>query len=77
MRDPGGPNPYLERLRSVGFAASAMPSRAAGAAAKVVNDREGRWNADMPAYKRLRRAGDQPPSIDGAAERERRIDASA
>ena len=77
MRDPGGPNPYLDKLRSVGFAASAMPSRASGAAAKTVNDREDRWNADMPAYKRLRKAGDQPPRIDGAAARERAIDQSA
>ena len=54
-----------------------MPSRASGAAAKTVNDREDRWNADMPAYKRLRKAGDQPPRIDGAAARERAIDQSA
>lgn len=36
-----------------------------------VNEREKRWNKDMPAYRRLRQQGLQPKSIDGAAELER------
>lgn len=34
---------------------------------KAVNNREARWNKDMPAYKRLRQQGYQPKTIDGAA----------
>lgn len=40
---------------------------------KAVNDREERWQKDMPAYKRLRQQGYQPKTIDGAA----RIEAGA
>jgi predicted nucleic acid-binding Zn ribbon protein len=37
------------------------------AAVRSVDDTEARWSKDMPAYKRLRRDGMQPPAIDGAA----------
>jgi hypothetical protein len=59
------------RIGSVSVAASAMPSRAGGAAAKEINDREARWHKDLPAYKRLREDGTQPKGIDGAARLER------
>jgi hypothetical protein len=59
------------RISSVSVAASAMPSRAGGAAAKEINDREARWQRDLPAYKRLREDGTQPKGIDGAARLER------
>jgi hypothetical protein len=39
--------------------------------ARSVRAREKRWQKDMPAYKRLRQEGYQPPSIDGAAALER------
>jgi hypothetical protein len=35
--------------------------------ASTVKEREKRWARDMPAYKRLREEGYQPPGIDGAA----------
>lgn len=39
--------------------------------ARAVKAREKRWDKDMPAYKRLRQEGFQPPRIDGAAALER------
>jgi hypothetical protein len=61
------------RVASVAFAASAAPSRSAGAAhAQWVNETEKRWHKDMAAYKRLVRDGVQPMQIDGCAEREAR-----
>jgi hypothetical protein len=38
-----------------------------GAAVSEIANTERRWNADMPAYKRLRQQGLQPRSVDGAA----------
>lgn len=61
------------RIKTVGFAPSATPSRRGGDAAARANAREAGWNADMPAYKRLRRDGIQPPSVDGAAKLERSL----
>jgi hypothetical protein len=37
-----------------------------------VNKTEKQWNVDMPAYKRLRKDGLQPKSIDGSAEMEKK-----
>lgn len=59
------------RWLSVSIAPSATPSRVGGADAKRINETEARWDKDMPAYKRLRRDGLQPPSVDGAAAIER------
>jgi hypothetical protein len=53
---------------TVSVAPSATPSRHPGAAATVARDRQ--WDADMPAYARLRANGVQPPRIDGSAELE-------
>jgi hypothetical protein len=39
--------------------------------ARSAKARDKRWEKDMPAYKRLRQEGYQPPSIDGAAALER------
>lgn len=49
--------------------ADATPTRRPRAA--EVNATERRWEMDMPAYKRLRKNGVQPRSIDGAAVLER------
>lgn len=38
-----------------------------GAKAAADKAREKRWSQDMPAYKRLRAHGYQPPRIDGSA----------
>lgn len=48
---------------SFGVSSAAMPTR--GKAAQVINQREARWERDMPAYRRLRENGLQPPQIDG------------
>lgn len=53
------------RISTVNFSAKATPTRRPEAVATV--DRESRWDADMPAYRRLRANGLQPRSIDGAA----------
>ena len=61
------------KAASVAVAASATPSRSAGAAhAASVNATEARWDRDMPAFKRLREQGLQPQRIDGAADVEAR-----
>jgi hypothetical protein len=36
-----------------------------GQKTKEVEAREARWHKDMPAYKRFRERGYQPPQIDG------------
>lgn len=38
-----------------------------GAVVAETNQREKRWNKDMPAYKRLRQQGLQPRNIDGSS----------
>src|SRR5688572_16940178 len=56
------------RWSSVAVAPSATPSRNGGAEAVATNDRESRWQRDMPAYRELRRQGLQPRQIDGCDE---------
>ena len=48
----------------VAIAAAALPNK--GRAVTAINDRERRWQKDMPAYKQLRSHGLQPGQIDGA-----------
>jgi hypothetical protein len=60
---------FKAKLRSIQFAASAMPTRHVRAAEDA--QREAAWERDMPAYKRLRADGLQPPHIDGSAVLER------
>lgn len=38
-----------------------------GAVVEATNQREKRWNKDMPAYKRLRKQGLQPRKIEGSS----------
>jgi len=38
-----------------------------GEAVSHINQREKNWSKDMPAYKRLRKEGLQPKTIDGCA----------
>lgn len=51
---------------SIAVAPSATPSRHPQAV--EVNEREKRWQKDMPAYKAIRKNGLQPKQIDGCAE---------
>lgn len=52
-------------IKEVSFAPSAMPNRYP--AVQPVLDKDRQWDADMPAYKRLRNDGIQPPRIDDSA----------
>lgn len=63
---------YREHLLSVGFAASAMPSRHATVADTTV--REKKLDKDLDAYKRLRADGLQPKSIYGTDRLEKHAD---
>jgi hypothetical protein len=60
---------YREHLLGVGIGAEALPTRAGNARYQRVRTR--RWERDMAAYKRLKDDGFNPPSIDGAALREK------
>ena len=50
---------------SISISAHALPNKGKGVIA--IDKKEGCWDKDMPAYKRLRKAGLQPKSIDGSA----------
>lgn len=54
-----------DHYRSIAFGASATPGRRAVTVEK--DAMEARWQKDMPAYKRLRQDGLQPPAIDGCS----------
>lgn len=56
-------------MASPAIAADALPNK--GHAVRAINEREKGWDADMPAYKRLRKEGHHPRSIDGAHALER------
>lgn len=58
---------FAEKVRSISFAASAMPSRSNAAGEKQAWKK---MDADMGAYKRLRDDGVQPPSVRGSADLE-------
>jgi SAM-dependent methyltransferase len=56
-------------MASPAIAADALPNKGHGV--RAINEREKRWDSDMPAYKRLRKEGHHPRSIDGAHDVER------
>jgi hypothetical protein len=64
---------YRAHIMTVSVSAAATPTRDRSKQAADTNARESRWEKDMPAYKRLREDGLQPPHIDGAA----RVEATA
>ncbi len=63
---------YRDHLLSVGFAASAMPSRRGDVAATEA--KEVVLRQDLDSYKRLRQDGLQPKRVDGSARLERHAD---
>ena len=63
---------YACRLLTVNVSPSATPTRFAGSESARINATEKQWDKDMPAYRRLRKNGLQPRSIDGAATLEQR-----
>ena len=58
------------KVSTLRLAPSVASSTAWGARAAADKAREKRWDRDMPAYKRLRNQGFQPPHIDGSADLE-------
>lgn len=63
------------RLRiGTGVHVSASALETKGGAVREVDEREGRWHKDMPAYKRMRHRGLQPEKIDGCAALEDKVD---
>jgi predicted nucleic acid-binding Zn ribbon protein len=49
----------------VNISATALETK--GGEVRAVDEREGRWHKDMPAYYRMRKKGLQPKQIDGSA----------
>lgn len=58
------------RVAGISFGSNSTTTR--GSSVAEINQRAKNWDKDMPAYKRLRRNGVQPKSIDGAAALEAR-----
>ena len=58
--------------RVAGISFGANPSTTGGQQVAEINKRASNWEKDMPAYKRLRKNGLQPKTIDGAAALESR-----
>ncbi len=69
-REPGCTLPYRDHLLGIAIASAAIPSRRP--AAVQTNATSARWERDLPAYKRLRGDGLQPPATEGAADLEAR-----
>lgn len=64
------------RIQTTNFAPSAMPSRRDGAHCAAANRSEKQLERDLPAYKRMRKAGMNPKSTQGAADLESRAESS-
>lgn len=58
-------------IQSPAVFAAALPNKSGMASVREINEREKRWDRDLPAYARMRKNGVQPRGIDGAAELER------
>lgn len=73
MREPGdtSPNPYLDKLKSIGFSASCTPTRGGNSEVVQTLIREKRWHRDIKSFRNLKSEGLNPPQIDGSALRER------
>lgn len=61
---------FKEKIKTISLAPSATPTRRS-AEFDLKKSRDKQWAEDIPAYKRLRKDGVQPPRVDGAAEREK------
>ena len=62
---------YMCKIGTVTCDSSTRPTANVSQQALTINAREARWNKDLPAYKRMRDAGLQPKSTEGAARIER------
>lgn len=63
---------WLQRLRSTGVSADALPTRTPKRY-RDIKETEAGWQKDFPAYRRLVKAGKDPGHADGAAEVERSL----
>ncbi len=63
------------RVAGISFGANSTTTK--GASVAEINQRAKNWDKDMPAYKRLRKNGLQPKSIDGAAALESKAETPA
>lgn len=59
-----------DHYKSIRLGAKATPTKASAQETIATEERQKRWDRDMPAYARLRAEGLQPPQIDGSAELE-------
>lgn len=57
----------------VSIAAAAMPNKKSSSRTIAIDTTEKQWDRDLPAYKRMRRAGLQPSTTQGAADLENRV----
>ena len=60
---------YREHVRSIAVSAAALPTRRPDV--NRIDATEARWHQDIPAYRRLRKAGVRPRKVDGSAQAER------
>lgn len=66
---------YREHLLGISIASAALPTRAKPDVARI-NAKEKQWDRDMPAYRELRKQGEQPRRIDGCADLAARAESS-
>jgi len=69
-------NPYRDKLLSISFAASSMPSRGGNAHVVTANTAEDRLAKDSQTFKNLREKGFNPKGINGLHELEKRAETS-
>jgi hypothetical protein len=69
-------NAYREKLLSLQFAPSAMPSRRDGAHCAIAKAGDKKLSKDLESYKRMAESGLRPKSLENAAEIESRCESS-
>lgn len=69
-------NPYLEKLRSLQFTPSSMPSRRDGAHCASANKADKELSKDLATFKTLREQGYSPKGIDGLTELEKHVESA-
>jgi hypothetical protein len=67
-------NPYLEKLQSLQFTPSSMPSRRDGAHCASANKADKELSKDLATFKTLREQGYNPKHIDGLTELEKHVE---
>ena len=65
------------RCKALTISISAHALETKGKPVVAIDKKEGGWKVDIPAYRRLRKQGLQPKSIDGSARIEARAETKA